>query len=253
MKKSFFAVLAAITLLAGNAVGQLVGDLDDLNYWGSGTNRIALVIQWNDSKSPGSLAWGYRWSGTQTVGDMLTYLAANDSGLFLRIDSSTGFGMGIFGIGYQTGASPFGVTGAEDTGGSPVTPTFTAGINDLNTNPASTQAPASSAAASPTNAADRYAEGWNDTGFWELYNSGSDNSQLQSSFALPTTWTASFVGSSTALVDGSWAAFSFAPGFASAGVASSVTAAVPEPGSLGLLGFAAGAFWIWKRRRSPRG
>jgi hypothetical protein len=248
MKKSFFVLLAAVLMTAGGSWAQLVGDLDDLNYWGTGANRAAFVVQWNDSKSPDALAWGYRWDGTQTVTDMLLFLAANDPRLFARIDSATGFGLGIFGLGYQTGSATFGLTGAVDVLGDPVPPVFIAGVDDLNTNPASTQSPASSTFVAPLNAVDRYSEGWNDNGFWELYHSGSSNSALEASFSLPATWTASWVGSSVTLVDESWAVFSISnPDFSSNLPTSNVVAAIPEPSSFLLVGL--GAWLLALRRR----
>jgi hypothetical protein len=247
MKQSFFALLAAITLLAGNAFAQIV-NLDSLNYWGTGPNRTALIIQWNDSKSPTALAWGYKWSGSQTAGDMLTFLAANDPLLFMRIDSATSLGPAFFGFGYQTGSAPFGVTGAKDTDGNPVTPVFTAGVDDLNTNPYTTQAPTSSTAAAPLNLGDRYVEGWIDNGFWEMFHSGTSNTVLQASYAYPTTWTSSWVGAGVTLVNDSWVAYSFNPGV-SIGVTNSlfVTAAIPEPSSFALIALGAGVF-VWYRR-----
>ena len=45
---------------------------DQIQFWtGSGTNRAAVVIQWNDSRTPSSLVWGYRWNNTATGFDML--------------------------------------------------------------------------------------------------------------------------------------------------------------------------------------
>lgn len=249
MKKSFVTWTVVLTGLVGTAFGQLVSDLDDLIYWGTGTNRAAFVVYWNDSKSPDALAWGYRWSGTQTVEDMLGFLAANDPRLFARIDSSTGFGLGVFGLGYQTGAAAFGVTGAQDPGGNAVTPAFISGIDNLNTNPSGTESPFSSLNAEPLNSADRYKEGWNDNGFWELFHSGTDNFELQASFTLPTTWTSSFVGAGVELVNESWAAFSITQAdFSSNPPTATVTAAVPEPSTFLLIGLGSLVFLIRKNR-----
>jgi hypothetical protein len=253
MKTSFFALLAASTLLAGNVFAQLVTNFDDLNYWGTGTNRTALVIQWNDSKSPDALAWGYRWSGTETVADMILFLAENDPRFFARIDSNgSGFGAAFFGFGYQTGSAAFGVTGAVDELGNPVDPlVFVDGINDLNTSASSTEAPAGSETAVPINAADRYVEGWWDNGFFSFYNSGTDINALTASFALPSSWAFSNLGASSVyLVDEGWAAFSFAPGFVPVGVSSTVTAAIPEPSSIALFGLGAGVLLWYRRRKS---
>lgn len=250
MKKSFYALLAASTLLVGNSWGQFVANLDDLNYWGSGANKSAFVVYWNDAKGPDALAWGFQWDtpGT-TVADMLLFLAANDPKLFARIDSSTGFGLGIFGLGYQNGPSPFGISGAEDGAGNTVSPVFIGGVDDINTNLATTQAPFSSAAAQPLNPDDRYKEGWNDNGFWEMYNSGVDNLALEASFALPTTWTSSWVGSSTTLVNNSWAAFSISnPDFSSNLPTTSVVSAIPESATAGLVLIGLGAIWLRRHR-----
>jgi len=253
MKKPLLALLAAILLMAGNAFAQIV-NLDSLNYWGTGPNRTALIIQWNDSKSPTALAWGYRWSGNQTVRDMVTFLVANDPRLFARIDSQTIFGPSYFGFGYQTGSDAFGVTGAVDINGDPVTPIFTAGVDDLNTNPLTTEAPASSTAAAPLNTSDRYVEGWMNNGFWEMFHSGTSNLELQASYDYPTTWTSSWVGANVALVHDSWVAYSFAPGFLSSGVTDSfsVTAAIPEPSSFALIASGAGILLFCYRRKAAR-
>lgn len=250
MKKSFFCVLAAVCVMAGNSWAQLVGNLDDLNFWGTGTNRAAFVVQWNDAKSPTAIAWGYQWTGSQTVADMVVFLAANDPLFFARIDSATGFGLSVFGFGYQTGAAAFGIVGAQNEDGDPVTPMFTLGIDDLNTDPATTQKPASSAAAAPLNAADRYMEGWNDNGYWELFHSGTDHYALQASFTLPTTWTSSWVGSGVTLVNDSWAVFSISnPDFSSNLPTADVVAAIPEPGAFGL-GLMGAGILCWRRRIS---
>jgi len=52
--------------------------LDDIKFWsGSGTNRAALLIQWNDGGTPSSLVWGFRWNGTATGIDMLHAVAGS--------------------------------------------------------------------------------------------------------------------------------------------------------------------------------
>jgi len=51
-------------------------NFDAIPVWaGTGTNRAAVVIQWNDGKSPSSLVWGFRWNGTATGIDMLRAVA----------------------------------------------------------------------------------------------------------------------------------------------------------------------------------
>jgi len=51
---------------------------DSIEFWtGAGTNRAALVIQWNDGASPVSLLWGFRWSGEARGIDMLKTIAGS--------------------------------------------------------------------------------------------------------------------------------------------------------------------------------
>ncbi|MGH8047129.1 MAG: hypothetical protein ACREKL_07775 [Chthoniobacterales bacterium] len=228
------AALAAITFIAA-ARGQAVTGFSDLNFWGSGPNRSALVINWSDGKSNQTIAWGYSWSGATTVADMLFALVNADPRLFARIDSATQFGPGIFGIGYDTnGNGSFSVIGAQDTLGNPTTPVFTSGISNMNTNPNTTQAPLSSTTAAPGDAADHYLEGWFDNGFWELLNGTVAPTY-------PVTWTSSFDGASgTMLVNDGWFALSITdPDFNSHIPGPAMAAPVPEPGVIVLLAIGA--------------
>lgn len=75
-----FIKSAALLALAFTGVpalqGQTVGSFDDIRFWtGSGTNRAALILQWNDGGAPSSLAWGFRWNGDITGLDMLVAVA----------------------------------------------------------------------------------------------------------------------------------------------------------------------------------
>ncbi len=251
IKQKITALLTAavFSLTATLSHSQVVANLDDLHYWGSGTNRIGFVAYWDDSKTPNGLAWGYKWSGTKTVADMLLDLAAAaDSRLFLRIDSSTPFGLALFGVGYQTGNATFGVSGAKDPAGNPVTPIFTSGVDDLNTS-LSTEAPSSSISANPANSVDRYQEGWLDNGYWELFHSGNSSTTLDPSYTFPTTWTSSWVGSSLTLVNDAWVAYTKSkPDYSPNSPTTDVVAAVPEPGSVVLILLGLGALAHRRRR-----
>lgn len=88
MKKTLMAVLAfAASALTGNA--QLVGSFEDIKYWtGSGSNRSALVVEFNSSSTPFSVAWGYRWSGNTTLQAMVFDLAGFISGGPLPVPGS---------------------------------------------------------------------------------------------------------------------------------------------------------------------
>ena len=242
---------AAALLAAGNALGQ-IANLDDLNYWGTGSKRSALVVDWNDGKTNEVLAWGFRWDGTApTVGDLLVSLAAADPRLFFRVDSDATYGLALFGIGYQTGGSPFGVTGAQDSTGAGVTPVFVSGINDMNLISGTTDAPLSSSLAAPVNATDHYSEAWNSPNrYWTLFFSGSGPypAAAEASYTYPA-WTEAGAGLSGAtLDDGGWYALSYSdPGFLAVTPGASV-AAVPEPSSIALCFFAVGALFYARKR-----
>lgn len=76
MKKLCVLFLAAVAADCAFAQTKLVGSFDDILYWaGSGTNRAALVLQWNDGLAPASVVWGFRWNGTATGMDMLRAIA----------------------------------------------------------------------------------------------------------------------------------------------------------------------------------
>jgi hypothetical protein len=54
----------AALLIAASARAQTF-DFSSIQTWvGTGSNQAALVVAWNDSKSPDPMVWGYRWTGT---------------------------------------------------------------------------------------------------------------------------------------------------------------------------------------------
>ncbi len=229
MKKTLTAVLAfAAAAWDGNA--QLVGSFDDIEYWvGAGPNRAALVIQWNDDISPGALAWGYRWSGNATGLDMLNAIAGSTS-----IEDPFGDPVGSLGgadarlasglVRYSFGDSVFSLVYAGST-------------------PARTRAD------------------W-ETGYWEYLifggnfeytNFGDPEPSLYdtpgSALYSSVSWFTSPIGmGDRELVDGSWDALGFAPGFVGRAVVQPEAVAVPEPGALWLL-LAGGGVLIHARRR----
>lgn len=74
----------------------------DIQYWvGSGTNEAAFVVQWNDSKNPDALVWGFRWNGTATGEDMLKAIAQTDHRFFTLLYPGTQFGTAIGGMGFD--------------------------------------------------------------------------------------------------------------------------------------------------------
>lgn len=70
--------------LAGTASAV---NLDDVVRWaGSGSQRMGLVIDFNDGKASRSYLWGYRWNGTATGEDALRAVVAADP--YLAVDIS---------------------------------------------------------------------------------------------------------------------------------------------------------------------
>lgn len=80
-------------------------DFDDIEYFvGSGSNKAALVVKWDDGKgNDKNLVWGYKWSTSQThTGeDMLRAIAAADSRFYMLVYGGTSYGTTIGGIGYD--------------------------------------------------------------------------------------------------------------------------------------------------------
>ncbi|MEJ5103022.1 T9SS type A sorting domain-containing protein [Chryseobacterium sp. MYb328] len=74
----------------------------DIQYWvGTGSNQAAFVVQWNDSKNPDALVWGFRWDGNATGEDMLKAIAKTDKRFFTLLYQGTQFGTAIGGLGFD--------------------------------------------------------------------------------------------------------------------------------------------------------
>ncbi len=216
------------SLTAAGAVVALVpslsaASLDDIAFWaGTGANRAALVIDWQDAQAPQSLLWGFRWDGTATGLDMLTAVIQADPRLFGHL-GQFGWGTAVFGLGYDSNAN----------GGFAVDPAlaFDSGGLAVDTNPDDARV--------AVDAGDHWREGWN-TGFWAYYLKGSSGD----------AWESAMTGAADrVLSDGAWDGYSFAPGFVSAAPGEPVPAAVPEPGTLTLL--ALGALALARRWNTP--
>ena len=75
---------------------------EDIEYWvGTGSNKAMLIVQWNDKKSPGALAWGYRWNGTKYGYDMISDIAKTDKRFFHLRFGAGYLGYAIAGIGFD--------------------------------------------------------------------------------------------------------------------------------------------------------
>jgi len=77
--------------------------MDDIVYWvGTGSNKAAFVVQWNDAKNQDALVWGFKWDGNTTGEDMLKAIAKADKRFYsLLYYSGPSLGTAIGGIGFD--------------------------------------------------------------------------------------------------------------------------------------------------------
>ena len=233
-------IILAASLLVVSALGAkaqtLVQSFDDIQFWtGSGTNRSALVLQGNDGGTPISLAWGYRWSGNatgiailkaiagsttvteqQSPSTILDSLSGADSRLTLTMERY-GFGDSIFSVSFNDGLQNR--TRADWASGYWAYSIFGGNFS------------------------------------YDAYDAngdyiGSANYSQNGSSSYPSTWFSSPIGASDReLVDGSWDAFSFAPGFTTSAILQPYAVSVPEP-SVAILVTVALVFFMLRRRRN---
>jgi hypothetical protein len=238
MKKSFFALLAAITLLAGNASAQFVFDFGTLPTYGTGGNVSAFVVDWNNGAPNEVIGWAYLWDTPTTMEQMMANIAGvSGSDLFIRWDSNAGFGAFLFGLGHQNGPTLFSVVGAQNNLGAPAPAAFISGVWDIDTG-GGWEPPAAFTGVA-ANAGDFYAEGFS----WTSYVAGSapnfTTSISETSFYSPADWTATSLGiSSVNLVNQGW--YGFGNG--------REPFTIPEPSSFALIALGAGLL-IWRRSR----
>lgn len=210
-------VLAIMLCLCGVSRAAVVTDFSDIQYWvGSGTNEASLVLQWNDGKSPVSLAWGFRWDGAATGWDMIAAIAAADTRLTIQSSIDPTYGHFIYGILFDSNGDGSGL----DT------------------------------SSLLTDSSDRYQNG-SDGGFWG-YDIGQ-GSTLPGTSGTPD-WTFSDFGVDfTSLTNQSWNAFNYTLDYLNPPVLEIPVAvvAVPEPQTISLMAFFGLALW-WRFRSSWR-
>ncbi len=224
------ASIVLLTLLGASGLRGAVNSFSDITQWvGTGPNKSALVIDFNDENATDSFAWGYRWADPG-VGDplvsgakMILDIAAFDPLLSIVNggDAASGFFLSEVRYGTRTATSDFvstpttswGYYLAGGTAGDPPPPP-------------------------PGNS---------------IPNGGS---------SLPTSWTISPTGASAEsfgvqgriLTDGSWDVWSFGENDASfnhLAPPSGPIAPAPEPEIAGLL-LALGAFLLALGRRARK-
>ena len=209
--KKWIAAFFALPLSSLHAQ-TLVDSLDNIQFWvGTGQNRAALVLQWNDGLNPVSVAWGYRWDGTATGIDMLRAIAGHTS-----IEDPAGDP-----VGSGSGADERLALGLVQ---------YSFGLSILSIdyspsgNPVRTQS-------------DWFSGYWQylirggsfeyydwETGGTALYNVAGSVSYDAAA------WTSAPVGGGERpLIDGAWDAYSFAPAFAVEAVQQPVAASLPVP------------------------
>lgn len=208
MKKILIATLG---LVAFSPLSSAFDFNDIANWTGTGSNRAALAVQWNDGQNPVSLVWGYRYNGTKTGEDMLMAVSSSFASGLYSYTESFGFGLGVYGLGFDT-----------NTNGSR---TYITG--------------ATPDAAVPTDATDRWQSGWLSNGYWSFWTGASANSLSEASTGV-TGYT---------LQNNDWNALAFAasPNWTSPTPSGFTAAPVPEPASLFILG--AGALLLRRKRK----
>lgn len=196
--------------------------LDDIQFWtGEGSHRAGLVIQWNDGGTPVSLAWGLRFEGTENTESLLMFPVFFDPRLFMYAGPHGGFGLPVYGLGYDSNASGVTGDGFTNAGSTPDDAT----VNDAN---------------------DRWQVGWLSRGFWSLKKGVSGD--------VAGGWTDATQGVSDDLIqDKSWRALTFgsaANGWVAPDPTGIVAASpiVPEPSVM--LALAAGLALMKRKRRS---
>lgn len=223
--KKLCLVLALASLFVSLRVRAI--SLDDIQLWtGSGTNRAALVVEWNvpivfnQTTVPApvankTLVWGYRFNGTATGTQMFNAIAASDPRFYAIEHIDPTYGTEVDGIGYNLDAS--GLAGVTDGTNTDSTIAFTNGVV-IGTN-------VDVDAARPLNTGDLFWSG-HDGPYWQIWNELGDSGGFtnspnrgtsefwDSNYADPNAftqgqWASAYYGlDDLPLTDGSWIGFS---------------------------------------------
>lgn len=181
----------------------------DVQYWvGTGSNQAAFVVQWNDSKNPDALVWGFKWDGNATGEDMLKAIAKADHRFYTLLYQGTQFGSAIGGLGFDLNGAN---TNALYKNGNVTYPYYPV---DGIVNTTAYDFDDYTAA----DAADHWSSGWTTNGYWSYWVKDPTDADFGYSG----------VGASTrALVNGSWDVWNFNAGFSDFPISSIMTAVSP--------------------------
>jgi hypothetical protein len=87
-KRLLFSAMMLVGMVSTSQLRGAMVDIDtfgDILFWaGSGTNQAAFVLEFGnangDGDTPTAIAWGYSWSGTEKVADMVFALTGSITG-----------------------------------------------------------------------------------------------------------------------------------------------------------------------------
>ncbi len=223
MKNVRFALAIASLFLVSKSPAI---SLDDIQLWtGSGTNRAALVIEWNppivfnNTTVPApvankTLVWGYRFNGAATGTQMFNAIVAANPQLYAVETYDPSLGTGIEAIGFNLDGS--GLAGVSDG-----TNTF---LSDAFTNGILTNPDLGADAAYSINSGDLFWSSDYNGPYWQIWNELGDSGAFSNSpergtnaYFDPNTYNhgqwsyADFGPDDLTLTNGSWIGFSIAP------------------------------------------
>ncbi|WP_027383866.1 DUF5074 domain-containing protein [Epilithonimonas caeni] len=179
--------------------------MDDIVYWvGTGSNKAAFVVQWNDAKNPDALVWGFKWDGNATGEDMLKAIAKADKRFFSLLYQGTQFGSAIGGLGFDLDGND---TNALIKGGNATYPFYPVdGI--INTTAYDFDD------YTAKDADDHWQAGWMSKGYWSYWVKDPADADFGYS---------GLGASSRQLENGSWDVWNFNPEFNSPDISSTLT------------------------------
>ena len=197
--------------------------LDDIQLWtGSGTNRAALVVEWNTPEffnlttvpapiANKTMVWGYRFNGTATGDQMFNAIVTANPQLYAVESIDPTYGVEVKGIGFNRDAT--GIAGVTDGTNAYTVSSFTNGVLVANTN-------LDVDGIQSLNKGDLFWSGFNGP-YWQLWNETNDSGGFfnspnrgSSEFWDPNSyaqgqWVSAYYGlSDLTLTDGSWIGFS---------------------------------------------